>query len=272
MKMEFELKLLWLAVVAYVIAGVVAIVALVLGKRADRAVIACLGAALALHGYSIGVRWDRLGHGPYVTMFEILSSNVWSLSFVYFLAYLRYRPVRPAAAVVMPIIFILMAWLMFSSPGEGHLPPTYKTVWLYVHIILAKIFLGSLLVSVGLGGIVLMRRAGLLVARLSSMPADPRLDDLAYRFMALALIFDTLMLISGAIWAQDAWGRYWSWDPLETWSFMTWLFLAFALHLRVTFKLTPVTGAAMVMGVFVLAFLTFFGVPFISPAPHKGAV
>lgn len=270
--MEFELKLLWIAIAAYVFAGVAAIIALVLGKRADRAVIVSLGIALALHGVSIGVRWDRLGHGPYVTMFEILSSNVWSLLFVYFLAYLRYRPIRPTAAVVMPLMFIMMAWLMFSSPGEGHLPPTYKTVWLFIHIILAKIFLGSLLVSVGLGGIVLMRNAGVLLDRLKSMPSDLRLDDLAYRFMALALIFDTLMLISGAIWAQDAWGRYWSWDPLETWSFLTWLFLGFAIHLRVTFKLAPVAGAAMVIGVFVLAFLTFFGVPFVTAAPHKGAV
>ena len=80
------------------------------------------------------------------------------------------------------------------------------------------------------------------------------------------------MLIAGAIWAQDAWGRYWAWDPLETWSFITWLLLALALHVRVTFKPTPVRTAWMVMVVFVMAFLTFFGVPFISESTHKGAV
>jgi len=80
------------------------------------------------------------------------------------------------------------------------------------------------------------------------------------------------MLIVGAVWAQDAWGRYWAWDPLETWAFLTWLVLAFSLHLRFTVKTTPRTGAILILGVFAVAFLTFFGVPFISKAPHKGAV
>ena len=90
--------------------------------------------------------------------------------------------------------------------------------------------------------------------------------------MILGFVFETLMLIAGAIWAQDAWGRYWGWDPLETWAFLTWLALAFFIHLRVTFKLRPRAGAYAIITVFVLAFLTFFGVPFVSTAPHKGAV
>ncbi len=90
--------------------------------------------------------------------------------------------------------------------------------------------------------------------------------------MALGFIFETLMLIAGAIWAQNAWGRYWSWDPLETWSFITWVVLAFALHLRATLKPAPRRGAVLILTVFVLAFLTFFGVPFISKVPHQGAI
>ena len=107
---------------------------------------------------------------------------------------------------------------------------------------------------------------------MTSLPGDERLHDLNYRFMALGLVFETLMLITGAIWAQQAWGRYWGWDPLETWSLITWLTLAFALHLRFAMKATPRTGAIMVVLVFVLAFFTFLGVPFISTAAHQGAV
>ena len=170
--MEFELKLLWVSLLVYVLAGVVAIVALVLGKRPERTVLGLLVAGLLLHGLSIGLRWDRLGHGPYVTMFEILSSNVWSLLFVFSIAYWRYRPIRPIAAFVMPIMFVMMGWLMMTFPGEGHLPPTYKTIWLFVHIGLGKIFLGSMLVSVGLSVVILLRAAGILVDRLAVMPAD----------------------------------------------------------------------------------------------------
>ena len=78
--------------------------------------------------------------------------------------------------------------------------------------------------------------------------------------------------LGGAIWAQDAWGRYWAWDPLETWAFLTWLLVALSLHLRVTIRMSPNAYAYLVFAVFVVAFLTFFGVPFISQTPHQGAV
>ena len=104
------------------------------------------------------------------------------------------------------------------------------------------------------------------------MPNDATLDNIAWRFMQAALIFESAMLIMGALWAQDAWGRYWAWDPLETWAFITWIALAGALHVRTTYSVSPAQGAAMIWTVFILAFLTFFGVPFVTIAPHKGAV
>ena len=104
------------------------------------------------------------------------------------------------------------------------------------------------------------------------MPTDAGVDFLAWRFMMAALVFESLMLIAGAVWAQDAWGRFWAWDPLETWAFVTWLTLAGAVHARITWRVGPRQGAVLIAVVFVVAFLTFFGVPFVSLAPHKGAV
>ncbi len=273
--MTAELAWLWAGLVCYVLAGSTAIIAVVMKKRPESTVLALLAAGLALHAVSIALRWTRLGHGPFVTLFEILSSNVWSLTLVFAVAYWRVRALRPAAAVVLPVLFVMMGWLLMTSPGEGHLPPTYHTVWLYVHIGLGKVFLGSVLIAVGIAGIVLLRSGGIAASaasRLAALPDNVRLEDLAFRFMILGFVFETLMLIAGAIWAQDAWGRYWAWDPLETWSFITWLTLAFFLHLRVTYRLRPQWAAAAIMVVFVLAFLTFFGVPFVSKAPHQGAV
>ena len=267
-----EAVTLWAALLAYVGAGLTAIVTLALGRKAERTVLALLVLGLALHALTLGLRWDRLGHGPFITMFEILSSNIWSLTLVFALAYWRYPSVRPIAAFVMPILFLMMGWLLVTNPAEGHFPPTYRTVWLYIHIGFGKVFLGAVLVAVGLASIVLARAAGVGVQRLARLPADDKLDDLSFRFMALALVFDTLMLIAGAIWAQQAWGRYWDWDPLETWSLLTWLALVLAIHLRLVSKATPRLSATLVMTVFTLAFLTFFGIPFISTAPHKGAV
>jgi ABC-type transport system involved in cytochrome c biogenesis permease subunit len=255
-----EAPLLWSALLAYVVAGSAAIFALALERRAERWILALLALGLALHGAALAARWIAVGHGPFITLFEILSSNVWSLTLVFTLAYWRVPAVRPAAAFVMPVLFILMGWLLVAHPGEGHFPPTYRTLWLYVHVALGKVFLGAVLVAVGLSGLVLARLAA------------QGLEELAFRFMAIGFVFETLMLVSGAVWAQDAWGRYWAWDPLETWAFLTWLSLAAFLHARVAFRVGPRTSALMIIGVFVLAFLTFFGVPFISTAPHKGAI
>jgi len=267
-----ELPWLWAALLAYVFAGSLAAGGLVLGRMPERAVLAMIAVGLALHAASIGIRWERLGHGPFITMFEILSSNLWSLLFIYALAFARVKAIRPSAAFVLPALFIMMGWLLVTSPRDGHFPATYRTVWLYVHVGLGKVFLGAVLVSVGIASIVLARSWGIGTQRFARLPASERLSELAFRFLALGLVFETLMLITGAIWAQDAWGRYWAWDPLETWSFLTWLMLAFTLHLRATLRVGPPVGAALVIATFCVAFLTFFGVPFLSTAPHKGAV
>lgn len=270
--MNPEMLALWAGIVAYTLAGSVAVSGVLLRWRADRIVLPLMLLGLALHGASIGIRWERLGHGPFVTMYEILSSNVWSLTALFALAYWRLPVVRPAAALVMPVLFVMMAWLALENPRASHLPPTYHTSLLYIHVGFGKLFLGAVLVAVGLGGVVLARRFPAAASRFATLPGDRALDELSYRFLALGLVFETLMLIAGAIWAQDAWGRYWAWDPLETWSFITWIMLAFALHWRLTMKSSPQVGSLMIIGVFVFAFLTFFGVPFITESPHKGAV
>lgn len=267
-----ELRILWAALLVYVTAGSVSIIAVVLRRRPDRTVLALIALGLVLHTVSIALRWERLGHGPYITMFEILSSNIWSIMLIFSLAYWRLPPIRPSAAVVMPILFMVMGWLLMTSPVEGHLPATYHTTWLFIHIGFGKVFFGAVMVAVGISGVILARRTAYGAGRFEHLPADKHLGELAFRCMAIGFIFETLMLIAGAIWAQDAWGRYWAWDPLETWAFLTWLVLAFSLHARFTYTLSPRAGSLLVLAVFVVAFLTFFGVPFISTSAHKGAV
>lgn len=272
MDLLVELRILWAAVVAYVLSGSIAIIGVLLKKRPERSVLVLMLTGLALHTLSLGLRWDRLDHGPFVTMFEILSSNVWSLMLVFAIAYWRLKAVRPVAAVVMPILFIMMGWLMTVSPGEAPLPPTYHTVWLFIHIGFAKVFMGAILVAVGLSGIILLRCTASGGSKFQLLPDNARLSELSFRCMAIGFVFETLMLIAGAIWAQDAWGRYWDWDPLETWSFITWILVAISLHARLAFKVTPRAGAWMIIVVFIAAFLTFFGVPFITQSAHQGAV
>lgn len=266
-----ELQALWAALVFYVLAGSVAIIGVVLKRKPERAVLGLLIIGLLLQTASIALRWERVGHGPYITMYEVLQSNIWSILLIYVLVYWRIPAIRPTAAAVMPIMFVLMGWMLMTNAYDGNPPSTYHTIWLFIHIGFAKVFFGATLVATGISAIILLRQTR-YGERFARMPEDKRLDELSFRFMALGLIFHSLMLIAGAIWAQDAWGRYWNWDPLETWSFLTWLLLAFSLHMRLAYKTTPRTGALLVIAVFALAFLTFLGIPFISQAPHKGAI
>lgn len=272
MTVEFELLILWAALIIYVISGSLAIVSTLFRHRLDDFFQALLWLGFATHTAAIGYRWLRLDHGPFLTMFEILSSNIWSVTLFFALTYWRIPAIRPAAAFFVPLQFMMMGWLLLATPGESIFPPTYDTIWLYVHVSFGKVFMGAIVIASILSAIILTRHSKPVVEAFSGLPNNESLSELSYRFMALGLIFHTLMLVAGAIWAQDAWGRYWDWDPLESWSFISWLVLALALHVRITWKLDPKVAACMVLVVFVIAFLTFFGVPFISMTPHKGAV
>lgn len=231
-----------------------------------------LAAAIALHTLALALRWRELGHGPFTTMHEILSSNLWSLALVFAIAAWGLREVRATLWAAAPVLAVLGLWLLFADARPGHFPPTYATPLLYLHTLVGKLFLGLLLVAVALGALPWLRLTHWGARHTEAWADERRFDELAHRFAAFAFVFETLMLIVGAIWAQDAWGRYWAWDPLESWAFVTWLALAATLHARATLRPTPATHGLWLAGVFAIAFLTFFGVPFISVAPHKGAV
>lgn len=266
-----ETTLLWTALAAYAAAFVAAWrPAGVVARRS--APLPLLAAAIVLHTGALAWRWGERGHGPFTTLHEILSSNLWSLALVVAAAAAAVRELRLALVAAAPVLALLAAWLAVSDAGAGHLPPTYATPLLYVHALFGKLFLGLLLAAVALAAMPWLRTSAWAASQVARWPGDPRFAQLAHRFAAFAFVADSLMLIVGAVWARDAWGRYWAWDPLESWAFLTWLAFVTALHARTSLRPAPRTWAVWLAIVFVLAFLTFFGVPFVSTAPHKGAV
>jgi len=215
------------------------------------------------------LRWDRIGQGPFLTMFEVLLSNLFSLSLVYSILYWRVKGLRPTLPIVMSLLILLAAWALLSRPDTLLLPPTFNHAWLWLHVIAGKLFLSFCMSAASVAILLLFNQFyGIGSSSVSKQCHDP----IIWKLMAIAFVFHSFMLIAGAVWAHDAWGRYWSWDPLETWSLLTWLSLAIVLHLRLTFRLPPALGWLLVTGVFAIAFLTFFGIPFVSMAPHKGAM
>lgn len=240
------------------------------GKPAGALAVGLLGAALLAHAASIALRWERLGHGPFVNLYEILSSNVWSLHAAAFAAACASLLARKSLGFILIALQVLTLWLIVTPPVDSALPVTYHSPWLPVHVTLGKIFLSLVVIAVGFSAVVLARR--LFRVNLASLPASAVVEEAAYRLMLVAVIFESLMLVAGAAWAQDAWGRYWAWDPLEVWAFATWTLVVAYLHWRASRKPKAEHSALAIMAIFAIAFLTFFGAPFISEAPHKGAI
>jgi ABC-type transport system involved in cytochrome c biogenesis permease subunit len=262
MPMLDEHFFLYTACVAYTL-GLAAVYLARPGFRHQAVIALCL-LGLVSHSLSLGLRWDRVGHGPFINLYEILSSNLWSLMLAFVLFMLLARRHRQAGRYIAPLLVLLMAWLLVSTPRDTFLPATYDTLWLYFHVLSGKFFLGLLMLATGLAVFE-------MVASGAGRDSASAVESLSYRLLAFAFCFESLMLLFGAIWAQDAWGRYWAWDPLETWAFLTWLAVIFALHWRLNHSRRDLY-AGLVVGCFVLAFLTFFGVPFVSTAPHKGMI
>lgn len=266
-----ETALLIAGLGGYSVAMLVAVVAELRGRVAWRTLSVVMVLALLVHGAAIVLRWQRLDHGPYVNLFEILSSNVWTLHAALLLVVVALPRLRPIMAATLPVLQVLVLWLLTVDAVDAPMPVTYETVWLPVHVWVGKLFLGIVVAALG-GAIVVLLRRVTGRALFPRLPASSALEEVSFRLVLLAFVFECMMLVAGAAWAQDAWGRYWAWDPLETWSFITWLAVAGFLHIRVTFRPRPEVSALAIVIIFIIAFATFFGMPFISTAPHKGMI
>lgn len=277
-----EMPWLWAGLAAYALATIVAIkgVASARGGSAgamvnrsyERPVLGLLTLGVVLLTVCLTERWLRIGHGPFVNLFELLISQLFSLGLIYGIVYWRFPLLRASAVVVLPALWVLGLWVLTLEPEAVPNPPTYFNDWKWAHVGFGKVFLAFCLVGTGLAGIILLRGMARFSAWFRHLPSDGVLDNYAWRFMLLALVFESLMLIAGAVWAQDAWGRYWAWDALETSAFLNWLALGAAIHARFTYRVPVRIGAALIIAIFVFAFFTYFGTPFYSEAAHKGVV
>ena len=200
-----------------------------------------------LHAGSVAARTRASGHVPWATMYEFsMAVSFVAISVFLVLAatkQLRYLGVWILAPVV---VYLLIAGTVLHSDAKALAPILSKSYWLVVHVSAALTATGALMVAGVISVLHLLRRRyderaavgpapdrgfAALAARLA--PAKT-LDRLEYRLVAFAFPIWTFAVIAGAVWAESAWGRYWGWDPKETWSFITWLVYAAYLHARTT--------------------------------------
>lgn len=236
-----EIALHWVAVGFYALSAVLYFVALTFGKeRLHRYASSLTWVALAFHTAALGLRWAAAGRIPSYGRYETFSSLVW-VAVVVFTALRLARPeLEPLGAVVMPVSFLLIGFAVMASPELKSSPRSFSTYWLVIHVLFAKLTFGATLVGTGLGwlGVSQERRAARPIALAATgsawdkLPPAPVLDELSCRFIGLGFLALAVMLISGSIWANLAWGSYWGWEPVETWSLIAWLVYGIYLHLR----------------------------------------
>ena len=186
------------------------------------------------------VRWDEsylispdIGHIPVSNLYEvfILFCLVTALMYLYYEA--RYQARQMGAFVLMVISaavgFIL--WYAFSRGAHEIQPliPALQSWWMKIHVPANFIGYGAFSLSAMLGIAERLSAKGVLSGRL---PKPEVLDEVMYRAIAVGFLFFTIATILGAMWAADAWGGYWSWDPKETWALIVWLNYAAWLHVR----------------------------------------
>ena len=207
------------------------------GRRAGNIAMALSWLAFGLLVLALVARGVWAGRVPWGNMFEFsLASAVASLG-VFLLLSVR-RDVRWFGIFLIPAVLLtlgLAVTVLYTEAAQ--LVPALDSYWLAIHVSAAIVCGGAFVVAGLLSALYLLRdradrRGGTGWA--SKLPSAQRLDTLAYRTIAFTMPLWTFAIVAGAIWAEAAWGRYWGWDPKETWALITWLIFAGYLHARAT--------------------------------------
>ena len=265
-----QVVLYWTAISIYVISSVAFILSLKFDypKRFNWYGTLATYCGLVPHTVAILLRWYQAGHGPYSQMYEVAASNTW-LSIVAFLVIKwRYKKLEFLGSVVMPVSFLLLGLGVMDSKEITTLPETFKTYWLIVHIVFAKLAYGSLVIGAGLAGFYLLK-AKRAPDWSKKLPAVETLDELSYKLLTVGFMFNTIMIAAGAFWAKNAWGSYWSWNPIETWSLIAWLVYGIYLHLRRTYGWKGTKAAWLAIFTMFVMLFAFFGVAYVYPSIHE---
>lgn len=265
-----DVSLHWAAVVVYAAATVINSYGMIFKREgAERTGYYAAAAGLLVHGVAIIYRWSYSGHGPYMVRYEVFSSDAWVALF-FFLLFARFFPkIRPASIFVFPATFLLIALGLFFNPEVRKLPPSLKSIWLVLHVTFYKIALGTILIALALSVFyVLKRRKN--TGWLERLPDTETLDVYAYRFVGFGFVFWAIAMLTGSIWAYQSWGRFWGWDPIETWSLITWLSFGVYLHMRRLFGWRGKKSAYFFILCFLLALVSVFFVPLLESSIHEG--
>ena len=238
-------------------------------------------AAFIIQTAGIGLRWVEsyqmgIGHAPLTNMYESVVFFSWTIIALY-LAIEWIFKTRMIGAFAVPFAFLAMAYGSFSSnisKSISPLVPALQSNWLIAHVITCFVGYAAFAVAAALGIMYLLKNRSQsasqsLKEESDHLPSLSFLDDLIHKTMIFGFIWLSAGIISGAIWANSAWGTYWSWDPKETWSLITWFFYAITLHARYTRGWSGRRIAWLAILGIVSVLFTYYGVNFLLSGLHS---
>lgn len=239
-------------------------------------------ATLLIQTVAILLRWREsyqlgYGHAPLSNLYESLVFGAWTIMLIYLI--FEYRT-RQRALGVFPAIFafLAMAYASFSPSIDARIQPlipALKSNWLIAHVIACFLGYAAFAVAAGVSILYLVRKSARTNPHpkeiITLFPGLKQLDEFNYQLILFGFLWLSLGIITGSVWANSAWGSYWSWDPKETWSLITWFIYAAMLHARSVQGWRGTRVAWLSLVGFACVLFTYFGVNFLLSGLHSYA-
>jgi len=257
----------------YFAAAFVFLVSIIFHKKSlDRWALIITVAGLALQTAAIVMRWVHsyrlgIGHAPLSNFYESLVFFAWSIIFVYLIMRRRYQ--NALFGVIFSFFaFLLLAYTSLSGSVNcaiQPLIPALQSNWLISHVISSFLAYACFAIAFGTSILYLLK----VKVKVEMLPDAVFLDEVTHKMISIGFVLLTLGIMTGAAWAERAWGRYWGWDPKETWSLITWFIYGAFLHTHLSRGWRGVKMSLVAIIGFLAVIFTYLGVNYILSGLHS---
>lgn len=229
-------------------------------------------AGFVLHTMHIGSQWFADGHFPARNLHETLSLAGWATAGFFLSFQYRYR-LRVLGIYAAPLVALVMVAVSLVPDRPTEAQTIFKSFWLISHVITMFVANAGFALACGLGILYILQENGIKNKNpgffFKRLPSLEILDATGYTCIIIGFVSLTFGLITGFVYAKTVWGRFWSWDPKEVWSGITWLFYAALLHERLMVGWRGRRAAIMAIIGFLILLFTFLGVNFLLEGHHQ---
>ncbi|NWF97756.1 MAG: c-type cytochrome biogenesis protein CcsB [Nitrospirae bacterium] len=240
-------------------------------KITHRIMLIFAAAGFFIHTVNIIYRYVVAGHIPITNPHEATSFFSWCIVFIFFLLNFRYR-INLLPSFILPFVLLLMLSSSILPREIKPLSPVLQSYWLGIHTVFAFLGNAAFALAFGIGIMYLVQEHYVKTKKISGLferlPSLQSLDEINYRLITFGFPLLTFAIITGALWAQTAWGSYWNWDPRETWSLVTWFIYAIILHARLIAGWRGKRAAILSILGFLTILIAFFGIKLLKKGLH----